>query len=57
MENFKGREWSCDITHTRAYWGCFTCDNIRDGINHRIDLGIETEDGRGVAHDEHREVA
>lgn len=60
MENkrvyFKGREWTCDETHSMNYWGCFTCETIRTGIDHRIDIGIETEDGRGVAHAEGQEA-
>lgn len=51
---YKGREWSCDDTHSQNYWGCFTCEQIRFGIDNRIEMGIETEHGMGVANGEDR---
>ena len=43
-KNYKGREWSCDDTHTgHLGGGCFTCESIRTGVDHRIEMGIEAE--------------
>ena len=44
MKTYKGREWYCDDTHTgNIGGGCFTCESIRTGIDHRIEMNIEPE--------------
>ena len=42
-KNYKGREWTHDDTHHDNYYGCFTCEQIRTGIDLRIESGIEAE--------------
>lgn len=43
-KEYKGRKWTHDGSHTgHLGGGCFTCENIRTGIDHRISLGIEKE--------------
>ncbi len=42
-KTYKGREWTHDDTHNDFYYGCFTCEQIRTGIDLRIEAGIEPE--------------